>query len=222
MTGATRGIGRELVLQLCRHGGYQVVATGRDALLLESLATESGCKVIAADLSVPEECTRVLEKSVELLGGIDVLVNNAGLNHKKQAVADIELDAWELQYAVNLRAPMLLCQGAMRIMSQQKSGHIINVVSTITKVSQPNYATYTTMKSGLAAFTKVLMKEGQQVNVKVTNVSPGGTNSDFREVDRPDYMHVSSAASMILHCMEAPPDVIVHELTFRPPCETNY
>jgi NAD(P)-dependent dehydrogenase (short-subunit alcohol dehydrogenase family) len=221
ITGATRGIGRELVKQLTALG-FPVFGTGRDAALLESLKTESGCLGAVADLSEPEQVVAVYEKAKAALGQVDILINNAGLNHRKAPVSEIELDDWELQYAVNLRAPMLLCREALKDMGERKAGHIVNVVSTIAKTSQPTYSIYSTMKYGLMGFTKCLVKEAREVNVKVTAVYPGGTDTDFRPQERPEYLSAESAAKMIVHCITAPDDVVVHDLTYRPMVESNF
>jgi len=221
ITGATRGIGRELVRQLSALG-YAVFATGRDAALLESLQSETGCFGAVADLTDPEQVIEIYHKAKKALGRIDILINNAGLNNRKAPVTEIELTDWELQYAVNLRAPMLLCREALKNMAERREGHIVNVISTIAKTSQPNYSIYATMKHGLMGFTKCLIKEGREVNVKVTAVYPGGTDTDFRAEQRPDYLSVESAAKMIVHCLTAPEDVVVHDLTYRPMVENNF
>lgn len=221
ITGATRGIGRELAKQLMEMG-FRVFGTGRDAALLEALKAEIGCLGVVADLSDPEQVVGIYAKAKAALGTIDILVNNAGLNHLKAPVVEIGLDDWELQYAVNLRAPFLLSREALRDMAARKSGHIVNVVSTIAKTSSPNYALYTTMKYGLMGFTKCLIKEARETNVKVTAVYPGGTDTDFRAADRPEYLRAESAAKMIVHCITAPDDVVVHDLTYRPMIESNF
>ena len=221
ITGATRGIGRELVKQLTELR-FRVFATGRDITLLESLMTETGCLGAVADLSDPEQAVEIYAQAKAALGRVDVLVNNAGLNHLKAPVVEIGLDDWELQYAVNLRAPFLLSREALRDMAERKRGHILNVISTIAKTSAPNYAIYTTMKYGLMGFTKCLIKEARETSVKVTAVYPGGTDTDFRPEVRPEYLRAESAAKMIVHCITAPADVVVHDLTYRPMIESNF
>jgi short-subunit dehydrogenase len=221
ITGATRGIGRELARQLAAMG-YSIFATGRDAALLEALKAETGCLGTVADLTDPEQVVDIYEQAKASLGQVDILINNAGLNHRKAPVTEIELEDWELQYAVNLRAPMLLSREALKDMTGRKNGHIINVISTIAKTSQPNYAIYSAMKYGLMGFTKCLIKEAREVNVKVTAVYPGGTDTDFRSEDRPEYLSPESAAKMIVHCITAPADVVVHDLTYRPMVESNF
>lgn len=221
ITGATRGIGRELTKQLSELG-YSVFATGRDAALLKELKAETGCLGETADLADPDQAVGIYAKAAAALGRVDILVNNAGLNHAKSPVAEIDLADWELQYAVNLRAPMLLSREAMKGMGACGAGHIVNIVSTIAKTSQPNYSTYSAMKYGFMGFTKCLIKEGREQNVKVTAVYPGGTDSNFRPEQRPDYLSVESAAKMVVHCITAPDDVVVHDLTFRPMVESNF
>ena len=221
ITGATRGIGRELVKQLTALD-FIVFGSGRDEALLEELKAETGCLGAVADLSIPEQVVGIYQQAREALGQVDILINNAGLNNRKAAIPEIELDDWELQYAVNLRAPMLLSREALRDMAERKSGRIVNVISTIAKTSQPNYSTYCTMKYGMMGFTKCLIKEAREVNVKVTAVYPGGTDTDFRPEDRPEYLLAESAAKMMVHCITAPDDVVVHDLTYRPMVESNF
>jgi short-subunit dehydrogenase len=85
-----------------------------------------------------------------------------------------------------------------------------------------NYSVYSSMKYALHGFTGCLVKEARQVGVKVTAVYPGGVNTTFRPNARPDYLRPESAARMIVQCVTAPEDVVVHELTFRPMVETNF
>jgi short-subunit dehydrogenase len=101
-------------------------------------------------------------------------------------------------------------------MKEQKSGYIINVTSTVAKRASETMAVYTTMKQGLAGFTGVLMKEAQPHGIKVTNLFPGGTDTNFRAASRPEYMQPESVARTILGLLKLPEDVVVHEMVFRP------
>ena len=101
-------------------------------------------------------------------------------------------------------------------------GHIVNVLSSVAHTKLENYSIYSTMKYALHGFTGCLIKEARLVGVKVTGVYPGGVDTTFRVQARPDYMRPESAAQMIVQCVTAPDDVVVHELTFRPIVETNF
>ncbi|MBI9020598.1 MAG: SDR family oxidoreductase [Verrucomicrobia bacterium] len=221
VTGATRGIGRELVKQLCAQG-FTVFATGRDRHLLDELKKETGCLGELFNLAEPDAPVALYAAASAVLGGVDILINNAGANLGKEPVIDVPAERLDASYAINFRAPFLLCREALREMGARKSGHILNVVSTIARTSAPNYSTYCSLKYALHGFTQCLIKEAQQVNVKVTGVYPGGTDTDFRPEDRPDYLKPESTARMIVHCITAPEDVVVHELVCRPMVETNF
>lgn len=221
VTGATRGIGRELTKQLCEQG-FTVFATGRDPQLLNDLKKETGCLGAVCDLADSDAVVALYATAQKALGQIDVLVNNAGFNPGKEPVTAVDVSRLDASYAVNFRAPYLLCREALKGMSARKSGHILNVVSTVARTSLENYSTYSVMKYALHGFTQCLIKEARQSGVKVTGVYPGGTDTDFREMDRPDYMRPDSAAQMIVHCINAPDDVVVHELVYRPMVESNF
>lgn len=215
ITGATRGLGRALVIDLCQQG-YKVFATGRDEKLLQQLIRETGCFGESCDLRDPQAVVALYRTAQQALGSIDVLINNAGMNSRKCALAETSLEEFEQQYAINLRAPYLLCRAAMQEMLKKEKGYIINIVSTVAKRSNETMAIYTAMKQGFAGLNNVLMKEAQPHGIKVTAVYPGGINTTFREQERPQYMRPESVAIMVSQLLKNPDDVVVHELTFRP------
>jgi len=221
VTGATRGIGRALVLELAARG-VRVFATGRDCALLATLQEQSGCLGQPCDLAVPEQVLQMYQAARAALGQVEILVNNAGFNSGKRTIADTTSEEFEAQYAVNLRAPYLLCREALRDMTRQGGGRIVNVLSSVVWTSAENMGIYSAMKTGLHGLTRVLRKEARAANVRVIGVYPGGVNTEFRAVARPDYMSPASVARMIADAVFAPDDVVVHELTFRPLVETNF
>jgi NAD(P)-dependent dehydrogenase (short-subunit alcohol dehydrogenase family) len=221
ITGATRGIGRECVRLLCSQG-FAVFATGRDETLLGRLRSETGCHGAVADLGDPDAAVALYATARETLGSVDILINNAGFNPGKAPVTQVETAALDASYAVNFRASYLLCREALRDMAPRRSGHILNVVSTIARTSVENNSVYCSLKYALHGFTLCLIKEARPSGVKVTGVYPGGTDTDFRPEARPDYLRPESAAHMIVGCINAPDDVIVHELVFRPLVESNF
>jgi NAD(P)-dependent dehydrogenase (short-subunit alcohol dehydrogenase family) len=222
VTGATRGIGRELVRQLAEIG-WVVFATGRDEALLATLCGETKCFGVTADLADPVQVEKMYRTAATALGAPPwVLVNNAGFNSRKAALVDSDPIEFERQFAVNLRAPYLLCRLALADMIKRKGGHIVNVISTTVKSAKETMGIYITMKHGLNGLTQVLIKEARPYGIKVTAIYPGGTNTEFRVMRRPDYISAKSAARMICYGIEAPDDVVVHELTYRPLVETSF
>lgn len=221
ITGATRGIGREVARQL-KAAGYAVFLTGRDEAQLAALRTELGADGLAADLAEPEAPVRLYAAARAALGRVDVLVNNAGFNRAKTPITQVTVEELDQSYAVNVRAAMLLAREALKDMGARRSGHIVNVVSSIVHFKAENYSVYTTMKHALHGFTGCLTKEARAVGVKVTGVYPGGVDTTFRAQARPDYLRPESAAKPIVDCILAPADVVVHEIIYRPMVESNF
>lgn len=218
VTGATSGIGYELVKVLVSKG-HNVVATGRNQSKLNELDCLDNCTTIQADLSDSTQAVSMFQQANQTLLGIDVLINNAGMNSRKCPIDEFTLEEFDEQYAVNLRAPALLSREALKVMKPLKSGHIIIIVSTVAKRANETMSVYTAMKQGFAGFSAILMKEAQPHGIKVTSLFPGGTDSNFREADRPEYMSPESVAKTINHILELPDDIVMHEMTFRPPVE---
>jgi short-subunit dehydrogenase len=177
---------------------------------------------MAIDLAEPNAAVVLFAAARQALDRIDVLVNNAGFNKSKDPIQKVTAEDLDTSYAVNVRAPILLAREALKDMATRQSGHIVNVISSVTHAKMENFSVYSTMKYALHGFTGCLIKEARLVGVKVTGVYPGGVDTTFRTTPRPDYMRPESAARMIVHCITAPADVIVHELTYRPIVETNF
>ncbi len=202
--------------------GFIVFVTGRAADRLADLQRELDCPGLALDLTPADAAPRLYAAARQALGRVDVLINNAGFNRAKDPIPALTVEDLDASYAVNVRAPILLAREALRDMAMRGSGHIVNVLSSIVHVKMENYALYTAMKHALHGFTGCLIKEARAVGVKVTAVYPGGINTRFRPNPRPDYLRPGSAAAMLVACVTAPDDVVVHELTFRPQVETNF
>jgi short-subunit dehydrogenase len=221
ITGATRGIGREVARQL-HAAGFRVFVTGRDAARLAELQRELSCPGAAVNLANAEAVLNLYAQARQALGPVDVLINNAGFNKAKDPLAKVTAEDLDASYAVNVRAPILLARAALQDMAARRSGHIVNVLSSIVHAKVENYSVYTTMKHALHGFTGCLAKEARLAGVKVTGVYPGGVDTGFRRNPRPDYMTAESAARVIVQCLQAPEDVVVHEITYRPMVEANF
>jgi short-subunit dehydrogenase len=221
ITGATRGIGIE-VARLLKSAGFELFITGRDERRLAAAREELGCGGEAADLHDANAAVTLYRAAREGLGKVEVLVNNAGFNKAKDSLEKVSARDLDDSYAVNLRAPILLAREALKEMGGRGSGHIVNVLSSIVHARMENYSVYTTMKCALHGFTGCLIKEARKVGVKVTGVYPGGVDTEFRSQSRPDYMRPESAARLIVDCIRAPDDVVVHEITYRPMVEVNF
>lgn len=224
VTGATSGIGRALALQLAGQGA-RLALCGRSQEKMALLKDElKGAELYASAFSVrePAEISRFVKEAEKALGPIDILINNAGLNSAKGQVDEIRLEDWDEMMEVNARAPMLFAQEIIGGMKERREGMIVNVLSSVCFFHGVGMASYTASKCACQALTGVLRKEGALYGIKVMGVYPGGVDTPFRPQERPEYMTAESVASCIVSALQAPPDVVMHELVMRPMIETNY
>jgi 3-hydroxybutyrate dehydrogenase len=178
VTGSTSGIGLGIARSLAGAGASIMMNGFGDAddieRLRSQLAEENGVSVAfdGADLSRPDEVNRLVEKTIDVLGGVDVLVNNAGI----QFVAPIEEfpdDRWESIIALNLSAAFYSMKAAIPAMKAKGWGRIINVASAHGLVASSNKVAYVAAKHGLVGATKVAAIELANHGVTVNAICPG-------------------------------------------------
>jgi NAD(P)-dependent dehydrogenase (short-subunit alcohol dehydrogenase family) len=175
ITGATKGIGRDIALAFAR-AGATVAATGRNAAELTSLAAEiraipGACETFVADLAEAAACTTMAEGAVKALGHIDILVNNAGISFPERIV-DLDVAHWDTTLAVNLRAPALVSGIVARDMVSRGRGAIINISSNACMAGIDEHAAYCASKFGLDGLTKVMAVELGPHGIRVNAVAP--------------------------------------------------
>jgi NAD(P)-dependent dehydrogenase (short-subunit alcohol dehydrogenase family) len=175
VTGATQGIGRELALLLAEAGGV-VAATGRSAADLDRLgaeAAERGVQLLPVLLDVrhTDSIHAAVDQVVAAYGGIDVLVNNAGLGYARRALDVTESDFDEMM-SVNLRGLFFMSQAVARTMIQRGGGRIINISSQGGVVGLPDAAVYSASKGGVNMLTKVLALEWAEYGINVNAIAP--------------------------------------------------
>ncbi len=191
VTGASAGLGREMVAQLVRDRGMTVLATARRRDRLESLAAELPAGSVhildgdLADASFRERLWAFAESTFP--GGVDVLINNAGLGHYAE-FAEQEPTLWHRIIEVNVVALMDLTQRAARHMKARQSGHIVEVSSILGFVGIPYSAAYVASKHAVNGLVKCLRYELRGTGVSVWAACPGRTESEFSRValGRPD------------------------------------
>ena len=184
VTGASSGIGAEIT-RVFAQAGAKVIATGQSVERIDTLARETGCATIAADISSVEGCESVVEQALSLHARVDILVNSAGVA-LVGPVLDYAPADWDRTMAVNLRAPFLLSKGLAPGMIAAKAGKIINISSQTGVIALPDHAAYASSKGGLNALTKSLMTELAPHNIQVNAICPTVVMTDMgREIWSP-------------------------------------
>jgi 3-oxoacyl-[acyl-carrier protein] reductase len=171
VTGASSGIGRETARKLAAEGA-QVLMVARDAERLEAAANEIGAEWVAADVTDAEADERIVATCAEQMGGIDVLINNAGTSYAR-ALGDLTDDDWNGQWELNVLAPMRLMRAAAPRMAQRGGGRIVNVCSSAAKRPSLTNAAYSVTKAAQLSLSRVFADFFAAGNVLVNAVTPG-------------------------------------------------
>jgi 3-hydroxybutyrate dehydrogenase len=193
VTGSTSGIGRGIARALAG-GGFDVMLNGfGDAAEIErdraALAAETGADVrfSDADLTRPEACGALVGAAEAAFGKLDVLVNNAGMQHVAP-IEDFPVAKWDQIIALNLSAAFHTIRDAMRGMKERRYGRIINIASAHGLVASPFKSAYVAAKHGILGLTKTVALEGATFNVRCNAISPGYVRTPLVENQIPDTM----------------------------------
>ena len=189
VTGASRGIGKIIVLKLASLN-YNLSIVGRDSVLLKELKSEiesigSNCLIIETDITLDEAPEKIVNETYSHFGQIDLLVNNAGISFSG-SIIETDRSIWEKLFAVNARAPFFICRASIPFLKKSTNPVIINIGSVVGFKGYINQSVYSSSKHALFGFTKVLAKEVQNDGIRVHMISPGAVNTEMVREMRPD------------------------------------
>ncbi|AQL42078.1 dehydrogenase [Halorientalis sp. IM1011] len=180
VTGASRGLGRSMAERFSEEGA-RVTLTARDTERLQAVADDlpgETC-VVPANVRDADAVERVIERTVESFGGVDSLVNNAGVSllgmqNSRKELVDVTEDEWDTVLEVNLKGVFLFTQQALPHMYDQGAGNVINVSSGLGRQAAPGAGAYVSSKWGLEGLTRVTALEGADRGVNANAIDPGG------------------------------------------------
>lgn len=186
VTGATRGIGRAVALDLAARGA-RVVITGRSGDALARTAAELGGEVAAAalDLTAPGAPEAAVQVATERWGRLDVLVNNAGVLIPGTALECRDED-WDRVFALNVTALFRLSRAAVRVMREQGGGAIVNIASDWALVGARGALAYAASKGAVAQITRSMALDHAREGIRVNAVCPGDTDTDMLRAEHAD------------------------------------
>jgi acetoacetyl-CoA reductase len=211
ITGAARGIGRAIAEDLGQGGAKVVVnyvhSKGSAEELVAQLHQSGSPESIAiqADVSDPEQATRLIEEAVKQFGRIDVLVNNAGINIDR-SMKNLTAEDWNKVIQNDLSGSFYTVKAALPYFIQQKGGKIINISSMNALVASFGQANYSAAKAGVIGFTKTAALELARYNVTVNVICPGWIGTDMWE-SMPDKVKEGVLARIPLGRVGAPHEI---------------
>ena len=178
VTGSTQGIGGGLAVKLAE-AGARILVHGRDSQraggekIVEAIdAAASQGLLVTGDLRDESHCRSIVRDALSRFGRVDILVNNAGVVHRG-SIEDTSTELWDEIFDINLRAPFLLCQEAVRHMKDRQSGCIVNIGSVNAYCGLKRLLPYSASKGALMTFTKNLANYLTQYRIRVNQINPG-------------------------------------------------
>ncbi|GAB6007399.1 SDR family NAD(P)-dependent oxidoreductase [Geobacillus vulcani] len=234
VTGAGKGVGRELSKRLLAEGVH-VIAVTRNPLDLERLNAESldirkktGTKIvpIAGDASKEETVEQVMAVLQERFGKVDILVNNAGVGIYG-TLDQLRVEDYDTMMNSNMRSTFLFTKAVLPMMKERRSGHIVNVASVAGKKGLPNETIYCATKFAQIGFAQALDHEIKDFGIKVSSICPGGINTHFaigtgRTPGDPrleEFLDAKDVVEAILFVIKQPPKSRIIEILMRPMSE---
>ena len=184
ITGAGGGIGSEIAKALF-NCGFKLVLMGRNEEKLKKVANGRECLIIPGDICDDNYIKEVFDKTVATYGGVDILINNAGVAQSK-AFEEISMEEYDMIMNTNARAPFLMCKTALPYLMKSDCGTIINIASVTAHHGYGLQSVYAASKHALLGFSKALSKEYYQKGVRVHVISPGAVFTDMVRISRPD------------------------------------
>ena len=185
VTGASRGIGRAIAIQLAACGAKVAgVARTLEGLsgTLEAIRAAGGtAEGFAGSVDRAEDVTRIIAEVEAKFEKIHILVNNAGIT-KDGLMLRMEDEAWDAVIATNLKGTFMFCRAVGAMMIRQRYGRIINISSVSGLVGNPGQANYSASKAGVIGFTQTIAKELASRNITVNAVAPGFITTDMTDV----------------------------------------
>jgi short-subunit dehydrogenase len=224
VTGASRGIGKSIVKKLLESDAI-VIASASSMEGLENLKdefsyfdnVEKNLFIFQADLTLADEVQKLCTSVNEVIGDIDILINNAGILHL-ELLKNSNEDILRKSFEVNYFAPFALCRFFSRAMIKNKSGVIINMCSSssYTGGGAPKHSIYASTKHALLGLTRALDEELRQHNIRVGSVSPAGVSTDMMsgrgDLDHESFMTADDVADAVIHLLKSEGPGIVYEM----------
>jgi 3-oxoacyl-[acyl-carrier protein] reductase len=189
LTGGSRGIGLSILEKLCSYNSKVLIIGSNYENLL--IAKEKYPSILIEKLNLQDH-NKIIENFsgyVEKLGGLDILINNAGITKDNLAIR-MNMEEWNKVININLTSSFLLSQQAIKFMIKNKKGSIINISSVVGHTGNPGQVNYSSSKAGMVAMSKTLAREYGKKNIRINCISPGFIKTDMTSVLKDDHKNM--------------------------------
>jgi 3-oxoacyl-[acyl-carrier protein] reductase len=213
VTGGSQGIGAALVEQATK-AGHRVVFTGRNESLLKQVSDATGALAVRADVAVPADNQRVLELCLQHMGGVDVLINNAGYAYRAE-IGSIDLDKMRAMFDTNVFGMVDITNRVVPAMKERKDGDIINIASTSGMKGNATGTPYAASKWAVRGISQVWQAELRPHGIRVTCVCPSEVQTNFDGKtgrNNPNKLYAQDIAATIMAALDMPRRVLWPEL----------
>lgn len=226
ITGGASGLGAAIARAVCAAGGLAIVGDVREAQA-QGCVQEIGGKAVAIRLDVGDQQSigEALAGIVERHGGLDAVVNNAGVD-VTLPIGELSVEAWQQVLRVNLHGPFLVTKLALPELRKTR-GQVVNIASTAAKRAWPNASAYHASKWGLLGLSHALHAELRSEGIKVTAVIAGGMRTPFLldrfpDIDPATLQDPADVARAVVFALSSPADSVVAEITVLPLRESSW
>jgi NAD(P)-dependent dehydrogenase (short-subunit alcohol dehydrogenase family) len=220
VTGSTKGIGLAIAERLVNEGA-SVVISARTEAAVDAVAGRLGDRAIGipCDVSDPDACQRLVDGTVERLGRLDVLVNNAGFGIFKP-ISEMTVEDWRGQIDVNLGGVFYMSKAALPHLVASGDGFIINIGSLAGRNTFAGGTGYNASKFGLVGMTEAMMLDVRHDGVRVSIIMPGSVNTAFGDEEQKEErswpLEADDCALAVMHLLEYPKEAHVSRIEMRP------
>ena len=213
VTGGSQGIGAAVVEQ-ARQAGHQVVFTGREDARMKDVAGRTGAHGVRADVGRPDDNARTLQACHDRMGGVDVLVNNAGYAYRAE-IGSLDLDEMRREFDTNVFGLVDLTNRVVPLMKAQGSGDIINIASTSGMKGAPGGTAYSGSKWAVRGISQCWQAELRPHGIRVVCLCPSEVQTDFggrSGRNNPNKLYAADIAATIMAALDMPRRALWPEL----------
>ena len=228
ITGASRGIGLAIARRRSAEGAVLCLGASSENSFneIKQEFNEDRTFYVHGNLLKKKDPIKMVREAAELMGGLDVVINNAGMAFAK-SVAETSVDDWDTVMKLNARAPFLICREGLKFLMESKQATIINISSVVGIKGYEDQAAYSASKHALMGFTSAMAKEYQKYDIRVHTIAPGGVATEMVMETRPDLdasvlIEPEEIADIVWFLLSRRGNAVVEEINIRRNANTPF